>query len=500
MLNLTKYVLRVAIFTLCLSAVGVAVSTGVGRFSTSNLYTALGLPTNQPPRFTYLIDPDRLLKLRVYPPFDPETIWTIQPRWDRPGQAYVWQRLRGDTFGDDSTVLYLQDILTGQVERLLDTRDNTLDVMVPVQESPFVSPNGRYFAFGRLATGDIYVLDREHDELHQVLNFSASSSSVQRSAVGYSSPRWSPDSQRIAYARSNALFLLSPNGDKPLEIKMAGNALTFGQWTDDSQTVLLSSLSVLGNGGSFPSRYDVGANHLDIIDEVNPSAMMLNWHCNGRWLSYLVPREIDSQTHLPRGRPPLFAGYIRDMESGEVMELDTLLGLPTMAMSGSKPVTDVSAIASLACGDAPIMLVYGVVSKEVTDAQSNPRPQPASQVLNLLHLTTKTVIPLTSAGWFQGWDEDTNTVIYATDEGNNLRKLYKRQMAEDSKAIEIGRYTYESQNIIAEFSSDYRYMLVIEGIPQINSDGRLKKIDLQTGQAVYLTGPDERVRSVTSIP
>lgn len=90
-------------------------------------------------------------------------------------------------------------------------------------------------------------------------------------------------------------------------------------------------------------------------------------------------------------------------------------------------------------------------------------------------------------------------MIYATDEGNNVLKVYKRQLTE-AEAIEIGTYTYDSHNISTSFSSDYRYMLVIEGNTRVNSDGRLKKVDLQNGQQVYLTGTDERVRFLNSIP
>lgn len=479
---------RLLCVCISISALLVTVTMALGSFSTSDLYSAMGLPPNQPPRYIYLIDPDRHLKMRVYPPFDPETIWTIQPRWDQPGQAYVWQRLRGDTFGDDATVLYLQDIRTGQIERLLDTRENTLDVAVTVQESLFVSPNGRYFAFGRWMTGDIYVLDRELGEVHQVLNLSANSSPVQGGALGYSSPRWSPDSQRIAYTRNDMLFILSPDGDEPSEIKMPGNAVHNGQWADDSQTVLIASFA---STVLFPSRYDVAANQLETIGDIDPTALMSSWHCDGRWLTYLVSREINPYTNLPSGNPPLYAGFIRNMENGEVIELDTILAAEAQ---------NVISIQSLNCGEPSLMLIYSQVSEEVAAARAIPRPTFESRILTLLDLTTKEAVPLTSAGWFQRWHEKTQTLIYATDEGNNVRKVYKRQMGVDAKSVEIGTYTYDPQHSITAFSNDYRYMLVIEGIPQINSDGRLKKIDLQTGQQVYLTGMDERVRSVTSIP
>lgn len=468
-------------------------STVVGSFIPSDRFSAVSVPTNRPPRFTYLIDPGHLLKIEVEPPFDPQTTWNIQPIWDQPGQTYIWQRLAGEKFGDDSTVLYLQDILTGHSERLIDTRENTLDFSVPVQEIPIVSPNGRYFAFGGFAAGNIYVLDTETQDVRQVLNLSPSQLSVNQQGVfRFGGLIWSPNSAYIAFSYRASLYVLSPDGRPPLEVTIpgwdSGQGALVGAWSADSQTVLLSSPM---NSGQPPSRIDVNTQRVEVIEDesgIDKTAVQVNWHCDGRWLTYLVPRDVNPRTGLPSGNPPLFAGYIRDMESGEDLALDTIL-------ASSAGGTDVTLIRSLVCGDAPVMLISGQVPEGASESQ----PQP-SRVLNMLHLSTKTVTPLTAAGWVLGWDDATKTLTYTTDEGNNLRTVYTRQTDFDAEAIRMGQYTYTPENTLIDFSNDYRYMLVVEGSQQVSYEGRLKKVDLQTGAQVYLTGKDERVKSVVSIP
>lgn len=490
LVHITKYVLRIAIFILCLSAVGVTLSAGGGRFIPSDRFMAVGGPTaHQPPQFFYLLDANRLLKMRVYLPFDPKTVVNIRERWDQPEQVYLWQRVREASSGDNATVLYLLDVLTGQFERLIDTRETALDVIVPTQENPYLSPNGRYLAFGRWATGDIYILDRESDEIHQVLGLSDRLPRAQEAALGHSAPNWSPNSERIVFWHNGVLFILSAEGDDPLEINLSGKVVHYGLWTEDSQTVLLSSYTP--DFGLVPIRYDIAANRLDFMDETEPPSRTAMWDCNERWLTYLVPRETDPNTNLPVGDFPLFAGFIRDMEREEVLELDTILPAESQ---------NVLYIRSLTCGEYPLMLIGGQVSKEAAEASSYPTLSLGSQSLMLFDTGTKTVIPLTTAGWFQRWDEATQTLIYAADEGNNVRKLYKRSSDLDAEAVEIGTYSYNSDDFDTNFSSDYRYMVVIEEIPQITFDGRLRRVDLQTGEHVYLTGPDVLIESVISIP
>ena len=131
---------------------------------------------------------------------------------------------------EKSRTLILQNVLTGNIDQRIALR------MVDDPESPDISPDGRRVAFAALqdAVGDIFVIDRETEEVTNLTN----------DGFADSGPTWSPDGRSIVYlariSGNEKLFRLDVTTGQKTQ-------LTFGTHDDsaaqflDADTLAFSS-------------------------------------------------------------------------------------------------------------------------------------------------------------------------------------------------------------------------------------------------------------------
>jgi len=129
--------------------------------------------------------------------------------------------------------LILQNVVSGRIEKRIELKT------VDMPESPDISPDGRKVAFAGLAgaTGDIFVVDLETQELQNVT----------KDEAGDFSPTWSPDGKTLVY-----LARVSQN-DKLFKLDVATGTktqLTFGTHDDggaqfiDADTIVFPSTAM----------------------------------------------------------------------------------------------------------------------------------------------------------------------------------------------------------------------------------------------------------------
>lgn len=476
-MNAFRLGLRLSFLWSVASVLVVIVTIALGSFIPSERYGATVNALSPSPKFIYLIDLKRALTMQVYPPLESSTVKNIQMHWPSTGEAYLWQQTAGVDAAKPTNVLYLMNLLTGDLETLINSSQNGVDAYFP-QDSPVTSPDGRYFAYGIYSTGKIFILDRQTKAIRLALDLSEQRRS--EAELGFSSPQWSPDSQYLAFSSGDTLYLINPNENAPppLKIQRPNQSLVQAQWTTNSDTMWVSSW--VGQA-SPPIRFNLTTHQIEEMDEIDASATQVFAYCDDRWLTYVVPREVNSQTGFPVGNPPRFAGYIRNMETGEVLTLETMLPPET---------PDVMWMDVIDCEDTPTALIMGRLEGDLSSSQ------PSLNAIYLMDLKSHAITLVSPMGQMHAWDTDSQTLVYSIVEESGEETLYKYQLQADSQPVKLG--AYPTGSTIVDFSNDYSTLLVAEDRQFFGR--RLIRVDLHTGAQVYITQSREEISTPQLIP
>lgn len=474
--KITRYIFKIVSFAVGFSAIFIIVCMMIGSLVTTERFSAVMDYNSQTPVYVYLIDLRRGLPLRVYPQLDQRTISNIQPSRYESDYVYIWQRRGGDG-GDtgDAAILSRMGILTGDIETLLDTHQHAISAAALPSESPIISPNGRYFAFGNYELGSIYVLDNQTKTVQQV--FDLSQHSDRSNERGYATLQWSPDSQYLTFTTTDALYLLRPDKNAPFEIPSPGRTPIPSQWgwSKDGKTIWFSSRSTTSGKEIPPSRFELTTHHLETIAVPEENAINMRLVCDELWLTYMVPHQLNARPDHSGDNPSRYSGYIRNTKTDEVFALDDVLPsesahIEYIGMSNcdtGRPValigTQIDGLSETASQHLTALYLFDLESQKLTQVRS---------MGNVIH-----------------WGYDNRRFVYSVYKEDDLRIIYSRGFQIDSQPVRVG--IYMGDYVIRGLSRDYSQALVVDVDFRESALGRLMRADLQTGLKTYLTPPGE---------
>ena len=181
---------------------------------------------------------------------------------------------------DGNLDIYSVDVGEGEETNLTNTGD--ID-----ETSPMVSPDGESVAFVSTSGGNVAVEVMRSDGSDRTL--------VSPQSGVHDGPRWSPDSDRIAYVDRQAgpsIFVVAADGTDPAKLTtLPGDDL--GDWSDDGQSVAFAVV-----GGPEPGIYirnPDGVNEVRLTDKPDYSPV---WAPRFRRLAFLSTRDDNPEIYL----------------------------------------------------------------------------------------------------------------------------------------------------------------------------------------------------------
>jgi Tol biopolymer transport system component len=166
-----------------------------------------------------------------------------QPAWSADGRRIVYASQRGATIQELQTDLFVVDVATGQQHRLTNTAVS--------ERAPVWSPDGTRIAFIR---GDSNV-PFFNDQLH-VMNHDGTNSVQLTSVLSADAPDWSPDGSRIAFAvrQQNSshhhfeIHTIAPAGSGQVALTSSTpeqiRSSTDPSWSPDGERILFARADV----------------------------------------------------------------------------------------------------------------------------------------------------------------------------------------------------------------------------------------------------------------
>lgn len=482
MLNLTGYVLRMLGLLGIGCGVLVTASVGIGSFNQSEVYAAISRDSQE--RWIYLLDPERLLKLRILPHVDRSEITNIRDQWaiglGSLGRFYI-QTLERDENGKKLlNVLYLHDVRTGTTSRLID-KPPDLYVGLPIDSPSVASPDGRYISFVDYSRGDLYVLDGQTLEARQVIDISdlgfsyTSNTSTQR--VSYS-PVWGGlEGRTITYSWDDTLFVWTVGDDQPRTFQFPGKSVGFSSWSGDGKTLLVQSGESSNPDEMFAARIDLETNEVEMVME---DVGRTTWLCGGRFLSYTSLREEDQADSDDETTTSTFMGHLVDTHTGTTFNLDDVpqfTGIDHQYMwmnmydcDQPESVTIWHQLDNPAPGQNQL---YGLPSR--------------LYAFYLLNTRTQELVKIADSAHAIYWRPDLRQYVYYAPGDQDTRVLYTFAPSADAQPIKMGQFRPNHLVVSPLPSNDFEYLVDLENSSSSGFDGRLVRIDMQTGEEVYLT-------------
>lgn len=481
-LILTRHILRMLALWVIGCGLFVTAAMGIGSLNRTDVFAAPTRDSDE--RWIYLLDPERLIKLRILPRVDTRKITNIQPQWGvSPGRFYIRTLERGEDGIKRIDVLYLHDVLTGDTTRLI-SRSSDLYVGLPIDSPSSTSPDGRYITFVDYSRGDVYVLDVQTNEARHVIDISSyglsSTPNGSTPRVIYS-PFWGPDGRTMTYSWDDTLFLWRTDDEQPRTFQFPGKKVGFSFWSTDGKTLIVQSGESSNTAEMFAAHIDLDTNQVEVVME---DVGRTTWMCGDRFLTYNTLRDPDvgDQGEIEDdASTSTFVGHLVDTYSDTTLNLDDL---PQFKGADHQNVW----MYIYNCDETEWVMIQHRLDNDAS-GQNQPYVLPSSRLyaFYLLNTQTREVVKVADTAHTMYWRPDLKQYIYFAPGDQNTQVIHTFALSANAQPVKIGQFTPKNLSISPVPSHDFKYMIGIESGPSSGFDGRLVRIDVQTGEEVYLT-------------